>query len=165
MTMVYQTMFEELLVAQGFDGLVTDHKNKLAQTLSDRYKLSIFDITPAFILEHHKKLKMQLLDETCENAIKNGFTSVNGHKYRLNDGDQINFLGQKDYLRDEPDVTSVLWRTEDAGYVDHTREDWMVVQKEAFNHKLTQLTKYNTYVQKIKNAVTDKEVYNTNWEN
>jgi len=163
MTMLFQSIYEEILVAQGFDAMIQDHKNKLSQVLAERYQLSFWEVTPSFILSHHKKLKIQVMDESCVNAITKGFISTNGNKYRLNDDDQINFLGQKDRLRDDPDIDKVAWRTENAGYVEHTREAWLTVQKEAFDHKLAQLMKYNEYCTKILNATTDKEVFNTNW--
>ncbi|UXQ88948.1 hypothetical protein Thu_105 [Bacillus phage Thurquoise] len=148
--MTFQSMFEEILVAQGFDAMVQDHKNKLSQVLAERFHMSFWEVTPAFILSHHKKLKIQVMDEACVTAITQGFTSVNGHKYRLNDDDQTNFLGQKDRLRDKPEIDTVAWRTEDSGYAQHTRADWLVVQAEAFDHKLTQLMKYDQYCTKIK---------------
>jgi hypothetical protein len=102
-------------------------------------------------LANLKAIKIASLKRLCELAIEEGFTSkINGHHYRTNRDDQINFIGQKDELTSDPSIIDVPWKTEDAGYVVHTREEWLKIHSEGLAHKKAQLFKYD----QLKQAVT-----------
>lgn len=154
---------ERKMVKYGYDLFSVDEKNNLISLLANRNKLLYSQITDEYILNHHKNLKINILNEQCELSIVNGFTASNGHHYRMNRDDQINMIGQKDTLLSDPTITVVSWKTEDAGYVDHTREEWLQVYKEAFEHKKYQLLKYNDLKQKVLKATTHEEIVKINW--
>ncbi|AZU98918.1 hypothetical protein pW2_85 [Bacillus phage pW2] len=161
------TMYEKELIQQGFEYMTVTNQNNLVSALSAKLNLPLFQITMAHILDYHKEIKFRILDESCELGIKNGFTSTTtGHHYRLNDTDQINFLGMAERLSRRPEITTVQWRVEDLeGYFEHTRAEWLAVQDEAFDHKFGQLMKYNVLTTTVKNATNHATIVAVKWEN
>jgi hypothetical protein len=157
------TTLEQKLIQEGYDAFSREEKNALIALLANRDGLLYSQVTDEYILEHHKKLKISILSEQCELSIVNGFEASNGHHYRTNRDDQINMIGQKDALMADPTITVVPWKTEDAGYINHTREEWLQVYKEAFEHKKSQLFKYNDLKQQVLNATTHEEIVAINW--
>jgi len=120
-------------------------------------------ITEADIVDFYKPLKINELNEKCEQTIEKGFQATNGHWYRVNRDDQINMIGQKDELTTYPEMTEVEWKTEDLGYVVHTRTEWLSVYMEAFKHKRTQLFKYDDLKELVNNCKTMIEIENITW--
>lgn len=120
-------------------------------------------ITEANIVDFYKPLKINELNEKCEQTIEKGFLCSNGHWYRVNRDDQINMIGQKDELTEKPDLLEVKWKTEDVGYVIHTRSEWLTVYFEAFTHKQTQLFKYDDLKTLVSNCSTMSEINNITW--
>lgn len=111
-------------------------------------------------------IKSQRKDEfksICEEKIINGFQSSNGHWYRTNRDDQTNMIGQKDELIDDETILTVNWKTEDMGYISHTREEWLIIYKEAFFHKKTQLYRYNELKKIIDNCDSVEELNLIEW--
>jgi hypothetical protein len=116
------------------------------------------EIRDADRLVQSKQNKVIKLSEQCRNSIVNGFTATNGHQYRLELEDQLNMQGQKSELDDDPSITTVPWRTIDVGYINHTREEWLTVYAEAFQHKKTQLFKLDNLRTQALNATTQSEL-------
>jgi hypothetical protein len=115
-------------------------------------------------LEGFKEMKINNLNRQCEKAIEEGFTStVNGHIYRTNRDDQINFMGQKDELTSDAVIETVMWKTEDAGYLSHTREEWLEIYFEALANKKVQLFKYNTLKGQVLAAASKEAVDLISW--
>jgi len=162
--MIYESDIEKSLVETGYDNLDLMQKNTLITTLARRYKLVYSEVTEEYILKHAKKLKITLLDEKCDNAILLGFKASNGHTYRSNRDDQVNMIGQMLELQFSPEITEVAWKTEDAGYIVHPKDEWVVVFKEALYHKRYQLFKYDVLRQKIELAKTHAELVSVSWE-
>jgi len=158
------TIYEKELILKGFEEMTVTNQNSLVNAIATKLNCAVWQVSPAQILTHHKNLKLSMINESCELAISNGFTSTNGHKYRLNQDDQVNMLGQKDRLNDRPEVDKVFWKTEDAGYIEHTRASWLVMQAEAFDHKLLQLMRYNEKATAIVTATTHKQIVEANWQ-
>lgn len=161
---IIMTVLEQRLVESGFNSFSLQEKNNLISLLANREGLVYSDITDEYILNHHKNLKISILSDICDETITNGFTASNGHKYRTNRDDQINMIGKKIQLQDDPTITTVMWKTEDAGYIAHTREEWLQVYKEAHQHKEQNLFKYNTLKQQVMNAATHEEIVAITWE-
>ncbi|QEM43145.1 hypothetical protein CHOTACABRAS_91 [Bacillus phage Chotacabras] len=163
--MIYDSLpvYDKELIMVGFNKMQPNNQDSLISTIARKQGTTMWQVRPEDILKYHKELKTSMMDEFSDVYIKLGFTSVNGHRYRLNDNDQINFLGKKDWLRDHPEIEEVPWKTEDSGYVVHTREDWMKVQSEAYTHKETQLFKYNDKVTAIENAKTHEDIVAVTW--
>lgn len=115
------------------------------------------------ILENMKNAKIEDLNRTCEESIEAGFISSNGHHYRTNRDDQVNMIGQKDELTEDLEITVVSWKTEDLGYIDHSRDEWLLVYKEAFAHKKAQLLKYDDLKKQVLLCQTIEEVQAIQW--
>ena len=141
--MISLTSLEKKLIEQGLNSFTMHEKNNLITIIANKENKMYYEVDEDYILDYHKRLKIEILSEACEETIINGFTASNGHRYRTNRDDQINMIGQKDMLMVDPSITTVEWKTEDAGYIIHTRDEWLEVYKEAFNYKKTQLLKYN----------------------
>jgi hypothetical protein len=120
-------------------------------------------VTDADILEYRKSIKSLHFKELCEKKIVEGFTASNGHFYRTNRDDQTNMIGQKDELNVDESITVVPWKTEDAGYIDHTRLEWLAIYNEAFYHKKTQLFKYNDIKNNVLACVSHEEIDLIEW--
>lgn len=159
----FLTPLENKLVTDGFDAFLLSEKNSLIAILANKDGKMYSEITPDYVLNRHKEIKTDIFSENCEDDIIAGFTSSNGHTYRTNRDDQMNMIGQKDELASDTTITTVSWRTEDAGYIDHTRDEWLIVYSEAFNHKKTTLAKYNTLKVQLTAATTDAAVLAITW--
>ncbi|RSL28993.1 hypothetical protein D7Z54_33615 [Salibacterium salarium] len=86
-------------------------------------------------LEEAKERKIKELSRKCQEVIIYDFVASNGNGYRLTVEDQLNMQGQKNDLDDDTDITSVDWMTIDDVDTTHTRDEWLAVYKEAFQHK------------------------------
>jgi hypothetical protein len=151
------------LLSNGYDGLTVFEKNDLAIMISTESGMILNEITPDYILQYHKNIKKAALSQQCDDIISAGFTASNGHTYRTNRDDQINMIGQKDDLADGS-ITVVPWKTEDAGYIDHTREEWLGIYGEAFAYKKQQLLHYNTLKKAVTDALTHPDIIAVTWE-
>lgn len=114
-------------------------------------------------LEYFKRIKTLFFKEKCESTIEEGFTASNGNFYRTNRDDQTNMIGQKDSISDNPSILEVPWKTENKGYIIHSREEWLRIYREAFAHKQNQLFKYDTIKNETINATTLEELMAINW--
>lgn len=162
--MIGLTSLEQKLIKQGLNSFTTQEKNNLITIIANKENKMYYEVDENYILNYHKRLKIGILSEACEETIIKGFIASNGHHYRTNRDDQINMIGQKDMLMTDPSITTVAWKTEDVGYIIHTREEWLQVYNEAFEHKKYQLLKYNDLKQQILNATTHEEILSINWE-
>lgn len=163
--MFYNSYLEKRMTEHDFNNFTTDEKNYLISELARKNDMMIHDVTGEFILEHHKKLKTKMLNEQCEEMIENGFTSSNGHTYRVNRDDQINMLGKKQEVDNDNTIIKVYWKAEDVGvWIEHSRDEWLTVYKEAFSHKENQLIKCSILKQKVKEATTHQEIIDINWD-
>lgn len=117
-------------------------------------------------LEGYKEMKIANLKRICEQTIEEGFiSSINGHKYRTNRDDQTNFIGKLKQLELKPEITTLLWKTEDVGYLLHQKDDWIAIWLEGLNHKENQLFKYDQLKQQILDPLVDtkEKVDEINW--
>jgi hypothetical protein len=162
--MLFQTDLEKKLFDEGLTAFGNTEKNTLIATLANRVGKVFSEINDDYLLNYHRDLKKESLNEDCENTILGGFTATNGHIYRCNRDDQTNMIGQKDELRDDPTILEVEWRTEDEGYISHTREDWLQVYREAFVFKKTQLFKCKSLKQRATDATSHDEIIAVKWD-
>jgi hypothetical protein len=162
--MFFNSYLEKRMVEADFDKFKISEKNMVVSELANRSGLLLSEITPEYVLNHNKKLKIEVLKEQCENAILEGFVASNGHTYRTNRDDQINMIGQKDELMADESTETVYWKTEDAGYIAHSREEWLMIYNEAFAHKRQSLFKYDSLKQAVLDAKTHADVVAINWE-
>lgn len=162
---IYTNYLDQEFLKFGYGSFTVSLKNQFVQMISDRKSLPFTSITEQFIFNYHKELKQEFIKLQCEEDVLTGFTASNGHVYRTNRDDQTNMIGQKDFLNDHPEVTTVKWKTEDQGYIVHTREEWLKVYLEAFYNKMMKLEKYNQLKEKISLATTEAEIIAVDWNN
>jgi len=116
-------------------------------------------------LADFKASRLKELNQTCQEEIEKGITSdVNGHTYRFNrEEDQTNF-SQKflDILNDSAPGT-ILWKTEDAGILPLTHEEFRTVFRELGRNKEALIAKYWTLKIGILNATTVDAVRSLVW--
>jgi hypothetical protein len=123
-----------------------------------------FNYDHSFNLEQYKTFKIDELSQKCKEDIYKGFTSnLNGHFYRTNTDDQLNFLGKFNQLMSDETLTTVMWKTEDVGYIEHTREDWLSVYNEALTAKEQKLFKYDQLRDQVNACTTKEEVEAVVW--
>lgn len=159
------SVLERKLLAVGYNAFDTIEKNTLIRELARREGVPYNQINGEYILEIHKMLKTREFSLISDNSIVKGFTSSNGHVYRTNKEDQGNMIGKAVQLLLDPTITHIYWKTEDVGYVAHTKEDWVKqVFFEGLVHKEQHLFKYNTLKQAISDATTHEELVNLQWD-
>ncbi|RFP77300.1 hypothetical protein D0N41_22570, partial [Bacillus subtilis KCTC 1028 = ATCC 6051a] len=146
------TRIEQQMLDKGISSFTQYDMNTLIVRIADKLGKLPYEITEDVILQHHKNLKNDLLSEACEEEIIKGFTASNGHVYRTNRDDQVNMIGQKDILDDTDSAEPIKWRTEDAGWIDHTKDEWLQIYKEAFDFKKSTLLKYASLKDQVNNA-------------
>jgi hypothetical protein len=150
------------LLSNGYDNLTVFEKNNLIIMISTESGMVLNEITPDYILQYHRDIKKAALSQQCDDIISTGFTASNGHTYRTNRDDQINMIGQKDDLADGT-ITVVPWKTEDVGYIDHTRDEWLTIYGEAFAFKKQQLLHYNALKKTISESATHDDIIAIKW--
>ncbi|GAA4704079.1 DUF4376 domain-containing protein [Brevibacillus fulvus] len=125
----------------------------------------IWDLTPPTApLEQVKTAKIDFLNNECFKAIYAGFISAStGHTFRFNEEDQANFNQQSTLFLLKPDLAETQWKTEDAGIVTLTRDQFIEVVFEAGQHKQQQIGKYWTLKAQVEAATTKEEVDSINW--
>lgn len=161
---------EHILVEKGYDKMSGDDKNELISFISRKkskssgQRIPFNHITDEYIFEYHQKLKKGILSDICNERIVKGFVSHNGHHYRTNRDDQMNFYGQVLELQLDPDMKKVFWKTEDAGYLEHPREEWLVVFREGIEHKRELLFRYDMLKAQVFKATTHDEIVAVSWE-
>lgn len=115
------------------------------------------------LLETEKMIKKAYFNRLCDSKIEEGFASSNGHFYRTNRDDQVNFLGKFNQLMNDKTITTVMWKTEDVGYIEHSREEWLMIYNEALAAKERKLFKYNQLKQQVNACGTKEEVEAVVW--
>ncbi|MDT3416186.1 hypothetical protein QO009_002054 [Brevibacillus aydinogluensis] len=125
----------------------------------------IWDLTePTASLEQVKAAKIDFLNTECTKAIYAGFTSAStGHFFNFDEEAQANFNQQSTLLLLKPDIAEVQWKTEDAGIITLTREQFINVVFEAGQHKQQQINKYWDLKARVQAATTKEEVDAINW--
>jgi hypothetical protein len=145
-----------------------EHKDNLAVEITDSIVLNevmeqSIEYTPQ-TLDEHKAYHIEQLDNECEKAILAGFTSATtGHHYRTNRDDQINFIGRKDEVQNDPNITEVTWKTENLGPITHTRDEFLAVYMEGIKHKDAMIGKFWQLKAQVNAATTETEVYAVVW--
>lgn len=162
--MALLTKLEKKMIDEGLSTFSIIDMNNFIIFIANKKGVSYPSVTEETLLEYHKEIKASHFSDLCEKDIVEGFVATNGHTYRTNRDDQVNMIGQKDELANDVTITTVMWKTEDAGYVSHTKAEWLAIYSEAFNHKKATLLKYNTLKHSILNATTQEEVSNIVWE-
>jgi hypothetical protein len=155
---------KKLSVIERFEIATSQEREFIANLVSQEKQKWVRDLTLEEILDYHKELKQAVLSEYCERDIQKGFISSNSHHYRTNRDDQVNMIGQKDAIASNDLITHVMWKTEDAGYIQHTKEEWLNIYQEAFVHKQQMLFKYENKKQQLLACLSHQELMDLKWE-
>lgn len=146
------------------DSKIIKNEFNLLKDYELEFLKSSYDLdSDAKLLSYCKDVKVLFFKNKCEFKIEEGFTATNGNFYRTNRDDQTNMIGQKGALSDDLSILQVPWKTEDKGYVMHTREDWLKIHQEAFKHKQMQLMKYDSLKKQIITTTTQDGLSAINW--
>ena len=160
------TQVEKSLMEVGLAGMTLEEKNDLVSVIARKENKSYFEIDEDFILNYHKNLKKDVFSEISDETIVNGFVSSNGYSYRTNRDDQLNMIGKALQLVLKPDIPSVSFRTNELGYIDHDRDEWIdKVYIEGLEHKENTLAKYNMLKYQTSLANTEPELLSVKWDN
>ena len=125
----------------------------------------VWSLTPPEApLEQVKQAKIDFLNGECFTSIHAGFTSAStGHQFRFNEEDQANFNQQSTLFLLKPDLAETQWKTEDAGIVSLTREQFIEVVLEAGQHKQEQIARYWGLKAQVEAAETKEQIDAINW--
>jgi hypothetical protein len=161
---IFLSSMERSMLERGFSKFNVREKNELIAVIANREGKMYSEITDDYLLSHHKQLKINIFSERCETAILEGFIAFNGHRYRTNRDDQINFLGRLEEMRLDPNIQEVMFKTRDAGYITHTPEEFKKIFLEGLRHKEALLYKYDTLKQQVLNATLEADIISAIWE-
>lgn len=154
---------EARIINEGYLSLDEIEKGYIREIIAKENMIEKKELTDTEVLDFCKDIKALYFKELCEQKIIVGFTASNGHYYRTNRDDQTNMIGQKDELNANPNIATVFWKSEDAGYLSHTREEWLQVYAQAFTHKKSQLFMYDSLKQQVFNSTTHEELSQIQW--
>lgn len=111
-----------------------------------------------------KQKKIAEFHNLCTETIMLGFTSRSmGYQYGFNELDQMNMTQQMLLFLNKPELTIVDWKTEDAGVITHTRQQFLTVVTEADTHKRGWINYYWNKKIEINNQTTVEGVHSVEW--
>ncbi|HLO11212.1 MAG TPA: hypothetical protein VK190_03025 [Pseudoneobacillus sp.] len=144
----------------------------MSQVMNETYFETYFEPKnlikdPTVLLQKIKNDKIEELNKACENHIIKGFWSSatgNPHFYRFNKTeDQLNFNQQATMLIIDPNINTVQWKTEDAGIIPHTRNQFMKVLNDVAEFKQNTISEYWQLKYRVMTATTANEIANIVW--
>ncbi|GIM47049.1 hypothetical protein DNHGIG_25980 [Collibacillus ludicampi] len=121
----------------------------------------------ASLLEDVKARKIAELDQMCNQTILAGFTSSAlgaPHQYDFDEEAQRNFAGTLALLNVDSTITSITWKTVDAGPLTHTRDQFIQLCRDAFNFKDSQIQKYWSKKNQVLQSTTVDQVNAITWD-
>jgi hypothetical protein len=143
--------------------LVNFEEKTLKKIMADERNLDVENID---LLTLHKELKIEHLNKKCNEEILKGFVSNalnEDHFYGFDEEDQSNFTMQLAFINSVLDIQTVEWKTEDAGVLSHTKEQFIAVCMDGENHKRQNIFKYWTLKAEVENAMTQEEINLIEW--
>lgn len=150
-----------------------DNQGKLVIDITKKYNEEIINPKDIFIeatinIEDIKANKLAEFDASCQATIQKGFSSSatgTEHFYRFNkEEDQLNFNQQLSMIQEFPeDYPTIYWKTEDAGVLPHTQDQFKLVVKDASIHKNNNIQKYWNLKNQILIATSIEEVQAIVW--
>lgn len=113
-----------------------------------------------------KDAKIAELNDACNQEILAGFTSSalgQPHTYGFDYEDQQNLNGQLAILMFDNTITSVNWKTKDAGVLTHTRDQFIQVCKDAEAFKRSRIEKFWNLKAQVQQATTEDQINAITW--
>lgn len=118
----------------------------------------------SYWIESLKDEKINEINANCENTILAGFTSSStGYSYDFTNYDQMNITQQMLLLVSDPTIASIQWKTQDAGIVSLTRDQFLQIANEANDHKRVNIGKYWTLKSQVQSATMEDEINAIVW--
>ena len=116
-------------------------------------------------LDELKQKKINELNNKCSDEIEKGMLcTTNNHFYRFNkDEDQSNFSAQLLEIIDRTAPDIIYWKTEDAGIVSITQDQFKSIYRELGNNQKSLISKYWGLKLQILNSATIEEVLSVVW--
>jgi hypothetical protein len=157
--------YDIMLLESGMDNFSVPEKNNFIFQIAQKELVSVNDVTDEFLVQYHKDLKINDFSNRCESDILKGFTSTTtGHTYRTSRDDQFNMFVEYIMTKDDPNVTEILYKSEDVGeQVSHTKEEFEAVIMEGFKHVKDTLAKFDELRKQIRACETDAEILAITW--
>ncbi|XQD02728.1 hypothetical protein ACNSOF_21290 (plasmid) [Bacillus subtilis] len=119
----------------------------------------------SLVLETAKRKKLEELNYECNQRILSGF-EYEGYVFQFNEKDQANFLQQLSLLLLDDSVSTVVWKTENEGVQQFTREQFIEACKCGESHKRNNISHYwelKDYVNSLNSVEEIQKVnFNTN---
>jgi len=114
-------------------------------------------------LDKYKSDKINELSVACSNAIELGFYSdlsptVKHFFSFAKDPDQLNFGQKASMLALNPNCNEIVWKTEDAGILTFTRDEFMKILQDGENHKMGNISKQWTLKAQVLASETKDQI-------
>lgn len=104
------------------------------------------EYSPKEILTYRHRITLEKEKEKVSERIYAGFNCpLTGHKYEYKETDQANMNAAVNKLLINPLQLSVLWMTEDAGEVEHSRDSFFTLFEEAEKFKVKCIEDYRAF--------------------
>jgi len=132
----------------------------------DRYVVLNDDVQVNYdtLLSHHKRQKIEELNAKCEYEIMKGFLDeTTGYYFGFSLIDQMNFTQQYLLFLANPELSSVEWKTENAGVVQLSRDEFFAVCNSAERHKRSMIQKCWELKAQVEAAKSFDEVDAIKW--
>lgn len=156
----YEYVDRPLTLDEKVDKLKTTTEK--VKTATERYNelnletASIFDV---------KGLKSLVLKEICNKKIESGFISPSiGHKFGFKAHDQSNIQQQLLVFLSNPNETETEWKTEDAGIVKLTKEQFLNLVPEGKEHVRRHVDYLWSLIPLVQLAETNEDVDAIVWK-
>jgi hypothetical protein len=117
-------------------------------------------------LADYQQTKIAVLDDLCNKTILAGFTSSAlgaPHQYDFDEEAQRNFAGALALMNADSTITSITWKTVDAGPLPHTRDQFIQLCKDGFAFKESQIQKYWNLKAQVQQASSIDQVNAITW--
>lgn len=118
------------------------------------------------VLLDMKNMRINDLNTKCNQTILSGFTSYalgEPHQYDFDEEAQRNFNGTLTMLTVDPTISTIVWKTVDAGPLPHTKDQFIQLCKDGFAFKQNMISKYWLLKTKVQQATTIDEVNAITW--
>lgn len=118
------------------------------------------------LLDVSKKSKIAELNAKCNETILASFTSSAlgvTHTYGFSYEDQQNLASMLSMFNADSTITTVDWKTKDAGILAHSKAQFLQICKDAQTHKQSNIVKYWTRKGQVESKTTTQEISSIVW--
>lgn len=117
-------------------------------------------------LEDLKTKKIEQLNYLCNQDILSGFASSAlgiEHTYGFSYEDQQNIASMLTLMNADSTITSTYWKTKDAGVLLHTKDEFLVLCKDAQSHKQGKIATYWAKKSQVETLTSKDEIIAIIW--